>query len=80
MCLSAVSVCVCVCPRLCVFVYVCVYVYLFVYVYMCVYVYVYVYICSDRILTFGIRSICSPAKVGIGYSRIQGYLLVKIAL
>ena len=24
-------------------------------------------ICSDRILTFGIRSIRSPAKVGIGY-------------
>ena len=22
-------------------------------------------ICSDRILTFGIRSICSPAKVGL---------------
>ena len=25
------------------------------------------FICSDRILTFGIRSIRSPAKVGIGY-------------
>ena len=24
-------------------------------------------VCSDRILTFGIRSIRSPAKVGIGY-------------
>ena len=24
-------------------------------------------LCSDRILTFGIRSILSPAKVGIGY-------------
>ena len=22
-------------------------------------------VCSDRILTFGIRSICSPAKVGL---------------
>ena len=26
-----------------------------------------VHVCSDRILTFGIRSIRSPAKVGIGY-------------
>ena len=26
-----------------------------------------IFICSDRILTFGIRSIRSPAKVGIGY-------------
>ena len=25
------------------------------------------HICSNRILTFGIRNICSPAKVGIGY-------------
>ena len=25
------------------------------------------HVCSDRILTFGIRSIRSPAKVGIGY-------------
>ena len=23
------------------------------------------FVCSDRILTFGIRSICSPAKVGL---------------
>ena len=26
-----------------------------------------IHLCSDRILTFGIRSIRSPAKVGIGY-------------
>ena len=25
------------------------------------------FVCSDRILTFGIRSIRSPARVGIGY-------------
>ena len=31
------------------------------------FVYVYIYICSDRILTFGIRSIRSPTRVGIGY-------------
>ena len=29
--------------------------------------------CSDRILTFGIRSICSPAKVGIGYYKAVNY-------
>ena len=30
-------------------------------------------ICSDRILTFGIRSIRSPAKVGIGYYKAVNY-------
>ena len=29
--------------------------------------------CSDRILTFGIRSICSPAKVGIGCYKAVNY-------
>ena len=30
-------------------------------------------ICSDRILTFGIRSICSTAKVGIGNYKAVNY-------
>ena len=30
-------------------------------------------ICSDRILTFGIRSICSPVKVGIGCYKAVNY-------
>ena len=29
--------------------------------------------CSDRILIFGIRSIRSPAKVGIGYYKAVNY-------
>ena len=29
--------------------------------------------CSDRILTFGIRSIHSPAKVGIGCYKVVNY-------
>ena len=31
------------------------------------------YVCSDRILTFGIRSIRSPAKVGIGCYKAVNY-------
>ena len=30
-------------------------------------------VCSDRILTFGIRSIRSPAKVGIGYYKTVNF-------
>ena len=30
-------------------------------------------VCSDRIITFGIRSIRSPAKVGIGYYKAVNY-------
>ena len=35
--------------------------------------YILEYICSDRILTFGIRSIYSPAKVGIGCYKVVNY-------
>ena len=30
-------------------------------------------VCSDKILTFGIKSMRSPAKVGIGYYKAVNY-------